>query len=50
MYNDEEGRTSSVNLDDWLTVHHSITLVNFKLDAQDLLKMSRSMLETCRGF
>jgi len=23
------------NLDDWLTVHHSITLVHFQLDAQN---------------
>ena len=23
------------NLDDWLTVHHSITLVDFQLDAQN---------------
>ena len=26
---------SRVTLDDWLTVHHSITLVNFQLDAQN---------------
>ena len=79
-----------LDLDDWLTVHRSITLVDLQLDAQnsylfiyntfikilymfralpcsssgglrtrgciytiydvDLLKMSRVMLETCRGF
>jgi len=30
------GSTNIVlNLDDWLTVHHSITIVNFQLDAQN---------------
>jgi hypothetical protein len=27
--------TTYVNLDDWLTVHHSITLVDLQLDAQN---------------
>ena len=76
------GEHAEVNLDNWWTVHRSITLVDFQLDAQnsylfiyntfikilymfralpshlqevynydvDLLKMSRTMLETCRGF
>jgi hypothetical protein len=29
------GKNVVLNLDDWLTVHHSITLVDFQLDAQN---------------
>ena len=28
-------QTTDTSLDDWLTVHHSITLVNFQLDVQN---------------
>jgi hypothetical protein len=34
-YDCKEIKQNSIILDDWLTVHHSITLVDFQLDAQN---------------
>jgi len=35
-----------MDLDDWLTVHHSITLVNFQLDAQNSYLLPFSAFST----
>jgi len=35
LYGPTESKTFLHHLDDWLTVHHSTTLVNFQLDAQN---------------
>jgi len=39
-----------MNLDDWLTVHRSITLVNFQLDAQNSLFIYNTFIKSLYMF